>query len=126
MVVNLNRLGAERRTRILCALVEGNSIRATCRITGTAKGTVMTLLADAGAACLDYQDANLRDLPCRRIERDEIWAFVYAKAKDVPEPHRGEYGYGDVWTWTALDADTKLVPAWMVGARDAETARTPS
>ncbi|MGH7867638.1 MAG: IS1 family transposase [Candidatus Dormibacteraceae bacterium] len=118
----MNRLSAERRARVLSALVEGNSIRATCRMTGVAKGTVMTLLADAGAACMEHQDANLRNLPCRRIECDEIWSFVYAKAKNVPESHRGEFGYGDIWTWTAIDADTKLVPAWMVGTRDAQTA----
>ncbi len=119
----MSRLSAERRTQVLSALVEGNSIRATCRITGTAKGTVMTLLADAGAACLDYQEANLGNLPCPRIECGEIWAFVFANAKNVPEARRGSFGYGDVWTWTALDADTKLVPAGMVGTRDAETAR---
>jgi IS1 family transposase len=121
-MVNMNRMSAERRIRVLSALVEGNSIRTTCRITGAAKGTVMTLLADAGAACSEYQDANLRNLPCRRIECDEIWSFVYAKAKNVPEAHRGEFGYGDIWTWTALDADTKLVPSWLVGTRDAQTA----
>jgi len=121
-MVNMNRMSAERRTRVLSALVEGNSIRAACRITGAAKGTVMTLLADAGAACSEYQDANLRNLPCRRIECDEIWSFAYAKAKNVPEAHRGEFGYGDIWTWTALNVDTKLVPSWLVGTRDAQTA----
>ncbi len=123
MTVKMNRLSVARRTAVLAALVEGNSIRATCRITGTAKGTVMSLLADAGAVCLEYQDVNLRNLPCLRIECDEIWSFCHAKAKNVPEEHKGEFGYGDVWTWTAIDADTKLVPTWMVGTRDAETAR---
>ena len=118
----MNRLSVERRTQILSALVEGTSIRATCRITGTAKGSVMTLLTDAGAACMEFQAANLRNLPCRRIECDEIWSFVHAKAKNVPEAHRGEFRYGDIWTWTALDADTKLVPSWLVGTRDAQTA----
>src|SRR5437773_3688861 len=114
----MNRLSAERRNHVLSVLVEGNSIRATCRMVGVAKGTVMTLLADAGAACLEYQDANLRNLQTRRIECDEIWSFCYAKAKNVPVKHRGEFGFGDVWTWTAIDSDTKLVPAWMIGTRD--------
>ncbi len=121
-MVSMNRLSRERRSHVLRALVEGNSIRATCRITGTAKGTVLTLLADAGAACLDYQDRALRNLPCTRLQCDEIWAFCYAKEKNVPEEHQGEFGYGDVWTWTAIDADTKLVPSYMVGNRNAETA----
>ena len=91
-------------------------------MTGVAKGTVMTLLADAGAASWEYQDAELRGLQCRRIQCDEIWSFVYAKERNVPESKRDEFGYGDVWTWTAIDADTKVVPCWMVGTRDADTA----
>jgi len=118
----MNRLSRERRSQILRALVEGNSIRATCRITGAAKGTVLTLLADAGAACLDYQDTTLRNLPCRRLQCDEIWSFCHAKQKNVPEEHAGEFGYGDVWTWTAIDPDTKLVPSFAVGTRDADAA----
>jgi len=119
----MNRLSADRRVRILSALVEGNSIRATCRITGTAKATVLTLLGDAGAACLEYQDANLRNLQCRRLQCDEIWSFCYAKQDNVPAELKGTWGFGDVWTWTAIDAETKLVPHWLVGSRDAETAR---
>ncbi len=118
----MNRLGRERRSQILRALVEGNSIRATCRITGAAKGTVLTLLAAAGAACLDYQDTTLRNLTCRRRQCDEIWSFCHAKQKNVPEEHAGEFGYGDVWTWTAIDPDTKLVPSFAVGTRDADAA----
>lgn len=119
---NMNRLSRERRAQVLRALVEGNSIRATCRITGTAKGTVLTLLADAGAACTEYQDKTLRDLTCKRLQCDEIWSFCHAKQKNVPEEHVGEFGYGDVWTWTAIDPDTKLVPAFAVGTRNAEAA----
>src|SRR6266403_4159511 len=82
-------------------------------------GAVITkLLVDLGRACAEYQDAWLVDLPCTRIECDEIWSFCYSKQKNVPYEHRGEYGYGDVWTWTAICADTKLVPSWLVGARD--------
>ncbi len=91
-------------------------------MTGVAKNTILKLLADLGSACEQYQDKLLRDLPCVRIQCDEIWSFCYAKQKNVPEEKRGQEGYGDVWTWTALDADTKLVPSWLVGRRDAEDA----
>jgi len=100
------------------------SIRATVRVTGAAKNTVTKLLVDLGQACSEYQDRALRDLPCKRLEFDEIWSFCYSKAKNVPEEHQGEFGYGDVWTWVALDADTKLVPSWYVGSRDTEDAIT--
>jgi IS1 family transposase len=93
------------------------SIRATVRVTGVAKNTVVKLLVDLGQACAEYQDAELTNLDCRRIECDEIWSFCYAKQKNVPEEHQGTFGYGDIWTWTALDADTKLVPSWLVGER---------
>jgi len=112
----MNRLSTEERARII-GLVEGNSIRATVRMTGAAKNTVTKLLVDLGAACAEYQDEVLRDLPCTVIECDEIWAYCYAKQKNVPDEHVGEFGYGDVWTWTAICADTKLVPSWLVGER---------
>ncbi len=118
----MNRLSQAERVRVIAALVEGNSIRATCRITGAAKGTVLRLLADVGQACENYQRKVFRNLPCQRIQCDEIWSFCYAKAKNVPTDKEGQFGYGDVWTWTALCADTKLVPSWMVGGRDAGTA----
>jgi len=100
-------------------LVEGNSIRATVRMTGVAKNTIVKLLAQVGQPCLEYQDKALRNLPCKRIQCDEIWSFCYAKDKNVPENLRGKFGYSDVWTWTALCADTKLVPCWLVGGRSA-------
>ncbi len=118
----MNRLSIERRAQILSCLVEGNSIRATCRITGAAKNTVVKLLSDVGEACAEYQNKTLRNLPCKRIQCDEIWSFCYAKEKNVPTKHKGKLGYGDVWTWTAICADTKLVPSWLVGKRDMETA----
>lgn len=93
-------------------------------MTGAAKGTVLKLLRDLGYACWAYQDRVLRDLPCRRIQCDEIWTFVGAKAKNIPEEKRGEFGRGDVWTWTAICADTKLVPSFMIGPRDADMARS--
>jgi IS1 family transposase len=92
-------------------------------MTGVAKHTILKLIKDVGIAAADYQDRTLRGLKCKRIQVDEIWQFVYAKAKNVPAEKRGEFGYGDVWTWVAIDADTKLVPAFMTGNRDAQSAR---
>lgn len=118
----MNRLSNEKRAQIIGCLLEGMSIRATVRITGAAKNTVTKLLVDLGKACSEYQDKVLRDLPCKRLQFDEIWTFVYAKAKNVPEDHCENFGYGDVWTWVALDADTKLVPSWLMGKRAIEDA----
>ena len=118
----MNRLSMTRRSQIVKALVEGNSIRSTARMTGVAINTVVKLLIHLGSVCLDNQDALMRDLPCKRLQCDEIWSFVYAKAKNVPAEHKGELGHGDVWTWTALDAETKLVPCWRVGNRDGREA----
>jgi IS1 family transposase len=116
----MNRLSTEKRSQIVGCLVEGMSIRATVRITGAAKNTITKLVVDLGEACESYQDRTLVDLPCQTIQCDEIWNFVYAKQKNVPEQHKGKYGYGNVWTWIAIDADSKLVPAWYVGQRNAE------
>ncbi len=115
----MNKLPVEKRTAVVAALVEGNSIRATCRMTGVAKGTVLKLLVELGRACDRYQRETLVNLKCRRIQCDEIWAFCYAKERNVPAKFRGLPGYGDVWTWTAMDADTKLMISWLVGGRDA-------
>ena len=113
----MNRLSIEKRAQVLACLCEGMSIRATVRITGAAKNTVVKLLADAGAAYADYQDGAFTNLDIKRVEADEIWAYCYSKQKNVPQEHRGTFGYGDVWTWVAIDADTKLVPSWLVGER---------
>ena len=118
----MNKLNLERKTQVIKVLCEGNSIRSTARITSTAINTVVKLLREVGAACLDYQDKVMRHLPCKHIQCDEIWSFVYSKDKNVPAQHNGEFGYGDVWTWTAIDADTKLVPCWLVGLRNASYA----
>ncbi|MFC1977380.1 IS1 family transposase [Chloroflexota bacterium] len=118
----MNKLSVEKRTQIITALVEGNSIRATCRMTDTAKGTVTRLLASVGVACAEYQHTYLRNLPCRLIQCDEIWSFCYAKEKNVPEDKQGKFGYGDVWTWVAMDAETKLVVSWLIGLRNAGDA----
>lgn len=118
----MNRLSLQRQGQVVKALCEGNSIRSTSRMTGTAINTVIKLLQDLGSACLDYQDSTMRNLPCKRIQCDEIWSFVYSKAKNVPDQYSGGFGYGNVWTWTALDADTKLIPCWRVGRRDGREA----
>jgi IS1 family transposase len=113
----MNRLSTAKRAQIVGALVEGNSIRATGRMAGVSKDTVTKLLVDLGAACNAFQDRELRNLPCSNLQVDEIWNFCYAKQRNVPEEHRDTFGYGDVWTWVAIDADTKLVPTWLVGER---------
>jgi IS1 family transposase len=118
----MNRLSQSERAVIIRCLVEGASIRSTARITGAARNTITTLLVDLGRVCAEYQDRTLRNISASRIECDEIWAFCYAKARNVPEEHRGEFGYGDLWTWTALDPDSKLIVTWLVGDRDQESA----
>jgi IS1 family transposase len=116
-MVSMNRLSTKKRAQIIGCLVEGNSIRATVRMTGAAKNTITKLLADLGEACGEYQDGVFQDLPCKVIEADEIWSYCYAKQKNVPEQFKGTPGYGDVWTFTAICADTKLAPSWLVGER---------
>jgi len=118
----MNKLSLRQRTKVITALVEGNSIRATCRMTGAAKGTVTRLLIEVGKACYLYQYKNLKNLQSRRIQCDEIWSFCDAKQDNLPEKKRGKLGYGDVWTYVAIDADTKLVPCWLVGLRTANYA----
>src|SRR5216684_1580165 len=118
----MNRLSTEERKAIVAALVEGNSLRSVTRMTGVHRTTVMKLLVNLGRECSNYQNRVFRNLTCKRVQCDEIWSFCYAKAKNVPADKRGTFGYGDVWTWTAIDADTKLVPSWFVGNRDAESA----
>jgi IS1 family transposase/lambda repressor-like predicted transcriptional regulator len=122
MLSMANVLSNADRTAVVAALVEGNSIRATSRMTGVARNTVTKLLVDLARVCAEYSDAHLVGLPCKRVQVDEIWEFCYAKAKNVPEDKKGVFGYGDVWTFVAIDADTKLVPSWLVGSRDIGSA----
>ena len=117
-----NVLSPAKRAAVVAALTEGNSLRSTCRMTGVARNTVTKLLVDLGTACSAYMDEQLVDLPCKRLQVDEIWSFVYAKAKNVPADKQGVFGVGDVWTFTALCAETKLIPAFMVASRDAGSA----
>ena len=119
---NMNTLSIERRILVIKALVEGNSLRATARMTGVARMTVEKLLRDMSAACIRYQDTHLRNLRCKRIQCDEIWSFVYAKRKNVPNDKQEQFGYGDVWTWVAIDADSKLAVSWLLGDRSAKSA----
>ena len=119
---SMNRLSTGKRVQIVSALVEGNSLRATTRMVGVSINTVTKLLVDLGRACADYQGKALRNLPCKRLQADEIWSFCYSKAKNVPADKTGQFGYGDVWTWTAICADTKLIPTWYVGDRGAGSA----
>jgi IS1 family transposase len=119
----MNKLPPEKRAQILGMMVEGVSLRSITRLTGAGKNTLARLLVTAGRACAEYQDKTLHSLKCKRVQVDEIWSFVYAKQKNVPEAKRDIPGYGDIWTWTALDADSKLVLSWLVGDRDGETAK---
>ncbi len=124
MVSMANRLSTERRGQIVACLTEGMSIRGTVRVTGAAKNTIVKLLVDLGQASAEYQDQTLINLNSKRIECDEIWSFCYSKQKNVPTEHQGTFGYGDVWTWVAIDAETKLVPSWLVGERNLTDAYT--
>jgi IS1 family transposase len=121
-MVSMNRLSTEKREAVIRCLVEGNSIRATVRITGVAKNTVTKLLVDLGTACSVHMDMTLRDLPCEQIECDEIWAFVGAKQRNVPAERHNDRTIGDVWTWVGMDAETKLVVSYRLGARDLQEA----
>ena len=122
-MANMNRLSTAQQIRVVAALVEGNSLRATARMTGVARMTIEKLLRDLGAACGEYQHEHVRSLSCKRIQCDEIWAFCFAKRTNVtPEILKKHPDAGDVWTWTAIDADTKLVLSWYVGARDGASA----
>jgi IS1 family transposase len=118
----MNKLDREARSRILHLLCEGNSLRAVTRLTGASKKAVSKLMVDAGQAAAWYQDRVFVGLTCKRIQVDEIWAFVYAKQKNVAHAKKAPADAGDVWTWTAIDADTKLIPSWFVGGRDSDAA----
>jgi IS1 family transposase len=117
----MNRLSTKDRAQIIGMMCEGMAIRAISRLTGASKNTIVKLLKDAGEACLAYQDNAFRNLPCKRVQVDEIWSFVGAKEANVDRDKKTQ-GWGDCWTWTAICADTKLVPAWLVGPRNSEAA----
>ena len=120
----MNRLSREKRATILHLLVEGTSLRATARLTKTSINTVTRLLVEAGDACAAYHDQAVRHVKSKRVQVDEIWTFTYAKDKNVPMAKAAPEGAGDTWTWTALDADSKLIISWLMGPRDAGSAYT--
>jgi IS1 family transposase len=120
----MNKLPSEKRAQVLQMMAEGVSLRAITRMTGISRTTLLKLLEDAGQAFSEYQDRVLVNLPCKRIQVDEAWAFCYAKQKNVPTAKAAPEGAGDIWTWVGLDADTKLVASFHVGSRDSEAAMT--
>jgi IS1 family transposase len=120
----MNKLDRKTRSQILHLLCEGQSIRAVTRLTGCSKNTVAKLLVEAGHACAAYQDKTLRNLTCKRVQMDEIWSFVYAKAANVKKAKAAPETAGDVWTWTAIDADTKLIVSWLLADRTLDSAMT--
>lgn len=120
-MVIMNRLSTSERARVVASLVEGNSIRATVRMTGVAKNTIVKLLGELGAACSKYQDETIRNVSSKRVQCDEIWSFVGAKQKNASVEKKAE-GWGDCWTWTALDADSKLILSFRLGDRTLATA----
>jgi IS1 family transposase len=114
----MNKLNIAKRVQVIAALVEGNSINSTVRMTGISKPTILKLLADLGKACKGFHDREVRDVPAQRVQCDEVWAVCHCKQKNIKPKLQGVFGVGDVWTWTAIDADTKLMIAWSVGTRD--------
>lgn len=116
-MTRMNKLSTAERVQIIRCLVEGNSINSTCRITGRSKHTVLNLLVDIGEVCQTHHDTHVRDVASKRIQVDEVWNFCYSKQKNVPAAKQGQFGYGDVWTWTAVDADSKLIVSYLVGLR---------
>ncbi len=119
----MNKLSLEKRTQIVGLLVEGNSLRATSRLADCSINTVTKLLVDIGNACQIYHDKHVRNIESKRVQCDELWSFIYAKDKNLPEEKRGQFGLGSIWTWVALDSDSKLAISYLVGNRDAEYAR---
>src|ERR1700682_2358824 len=118
----MNKLTATKREQVIRSLVEGTSINSTCRLTGVAQMTVLKLIETVGEACANLHDRWFRDLTCMRVQIDEMWSFCGMKAKNVPVELRGTFGFGDVWTWIAIDADTKLVITWLVADRSQDSA----
>ena len=119
----MNRLDKKKQAQVVAAMVEGAGVNSIVRMTGVSKPTILKLLADLGTACAKYQNEKLRNLLCKRVQCDEIWAFCFAKDKNLPQELKGRFGFGSVWTWTAICADTKLMISWLVGERSAHYAK---
>jgi IS1 family transposase len=120
----MNKLPPTKRAQVLQMMAEGISLRAITRLTSISRTTLQKLLEDAGQAFSEYQDRVLMNLPCKRVQVDEAWAFSYCKQKNVPTAKKAPEGAGDIWTWVGLDADTKLAASFYVGGRDSEAAMT--
>lgn len=118
----MNKLSEKNRTLILNLLIEGNSLRTTARIAGVSRNTVEKVLHDVGLACLDYQNKHLRNLSCKRIQCDQIWSFACSTNRNISEDKNHVMRHGDIWTWVAIDTDTKLVLCWHIGTHDAKSA----
>jgi IS1 family transposase len=118
----MNKLPSEQRARIITALIEGNSIASTCRMTGAAKMTVLSLIREVGTACARFHDSVVRDLESERVQLDEVWSFCSMKQKNVPAELQETIGIGSIWTWTAIDADSKLMISWLASNRSSEAA----
>lgn len=119
----MNCLSVSQRVQVVSALVEGNSVNSTSRMTGVCKQAILSLLEEMGCACAEYHNRVIRNVKSKRVEVDEIWQFCYAKEKNVPADKKGKFGYGDVWTTTGIDADSKLIISYLVARRDARSAR---
>jgi len=118
----MNKLSREEQAQVVAALTEGNSINSVVRMTGISKVTILRLIKILGNACWNWHDEHVRGLKCKRVQCDEIWQFCYAKEKNVPAAKRGQFGYGDVWTWVAIDADSKLNISFLCARRDTQSA----
>jgi IS1 family transposase len=118
----MNKLTTKQRAQVVAALVEGASVNGTARMTGVSKPTILKLLADLGSACARYHDEHVRNVPSKRVQCDEVWSFCFAKDKNLSEELQGKFGFGSVWTWTALDAENKLMVSWLVADRSARAA----
>lgn len=118
----MNKLDTKQRAQVVAALVEGTSVNGTARMTGISKTTILKLLADLGSTCARYHDQYVRNVPAKRVQCDEVWSFCFAKDKNLSEELQGKFGFGSVWTWTALDADSKLIVSWLVADRSTRSA----
>lgn len=118
----MNRMDTARRAQVVRCLIEGNSVNSTVRMTGVAKNTILKLLAELGVVCSDFLNRSMQNLTCQRLQADEVWSFCYCKQRHLTPKIATEHVAGDVWIWAAIDADTKLIPCWLLGKRDAGCA----
>ena len=120
---NMKKIDTQTRVRVVNCLIEGVGVSATCRMTGASKNTILKLLTDMGEVCAEFLDKNVRGVKARRVHCDGIWSFCHSKERNVPQEPRGPFGSGSVWTWVGIDAESKLMVSYLVGLRDADTAK---